>query len=117
MNVEEYRLYCLSLNGVTEDFPFDQQVLAFRVGGKIFALADIFDFVSVNLKCDPEKAIQWRELYAGVTPGFHMNKKHWNTVLTDGSVPVKVLHEMIRDSYTLVFRSLPKSIREGMEAG
>jgi predicted DNA-binding protein (MmcQ/YjbR family) len=111
MNIEEYRLFCLSLPGTTEDFPFDETTLVFRVGGKIYALADITTFGSMNLKSDPEKAIQWRELYSGVTPGYHMNKKHWNTVSTDGSVPVKVLWQMIRDSYKLVHDSLPKSIK------
>jgi predicted DNA-binding protein (MmcQ/YjbR family) len=114
MDLEFYRSYCLAKKGVTEDFPFDQNVLVFRVGGKIFSLLDVNEFVSINLKCDPEKAIEYRELYSGVTAGFHMNKKHWNTVETRGDVPRKVILELADHSYVLVLSSLPKKMRESL---
>jgi predicted DNA-binding protein (MmcQ/YjbR family) len=114
MDIEFYRTYCLSKNGVTEDFPFDENVLVFRVGGKIFSLCDVNEFVSINLKCDPEKAVEYREKYYGVRPGYHMNKKHWNTIETSGDVPRKVLLELVDHSYDLVFSSLPKKQRESL---
>jgi predicted DNA-binding protein (MmcQ/YjbR family) len=114
MDIEFYRTYCLSKNGVTEDFPFDENVLVFRVGGKIFSLCDVNEFVSINLKCDPEKAVEYREKYHGVRPGYHMNKKHWNTIETSGDVPRKVLLELVDHSYDLVFSSLPKKQRESL---
>jgi predicted DNA-binding protein (MmcQ/YjbR family) len=112
MNIEDFRIYCLKKHDVTEDFPFDESTLVFRIGGKIFALCDINDFDGVNLKCDPEKAVELREQYDGVTPGYHMSKKHWNTVLTDGSVPAQVFQELIDHSYDIVKASLPKKLRE-----
>lgn len=112
MNIEDFRIYCLKKPHVTEDFPFDESTIAFRIGGKIFALCDINEFTGVNLKCDPEKAIELREQYEGVTPGYHMSKKHWNTLLTDGSVPPKVFQELIDHSYEIVKASLPKKLRE-----
>ena len=114
MDIEFYRSYCLAKNGVTEDFPFDENVLVFRVGGKIFSLCDVNEFVSINLKCEPEKAIEYREKYNGVKPGFHMNKKHWNTIETSGDVPRKVLLELVDHSYELVFSSLTKKQRESI---
>jgi predicted DNA-binding protein (MmcQ/YjbR family) len=114
MDIEFYRTYCLSKKGVTEDFPFDENVLVFRVGGKIFSLCDVNEFVSINLKCEPEKAIEFREKYNGVKPGFHMNKKHWNTIETSGDVPRKVLLELVDHSYELVFSSLTKKQRESI---
>ena len=107
MNIEQYREICLSLPHTTEDMPFDENVLVFRVGGKIFTLLDVNDFSSVNLKCDPERAIELREQYDGILPGYHMNKKHWNTVLTDGSVSDDLIAELAQHSYDLVFKSLP----------
>jgi predicted DNA-binding protein (MmcQ/YjbR family) len=112
MNIEEYRDYCLSLPGVTEDFPFDQETLVFKVGGKMFSLTDVDDFRSVNLKCDPEKAIELREQFPSVTPVYHMSKKHWNTVLTDGSIPDYLLKQWIKDSYDLVVAGLSKKVRD-----
>lgn len=117
MNIEEFRFYCLSLKGVEEGLPFGDDVLAFKVGGKIFALTDINTFISVNLKCDPEKAVELREQYPSVMPGYHMNKKHWNTVLADGSVPDRLLKEWTKHSYDLVFASLPKKVREEISLG
>ena len=89
-------------------------MLAFRVGGRIFALMDVDAFESVNLKCDPERAVDLREQHPGITPGYHTNKRHWNTVLTDGSVPYRVLLELARHSYDLVRASLPKKLRDGL---
>jgi predicted DNA-binding protein (MmcQ/YjbR family) len=112
MDIEHYRELCLSLPHVTEDMPFDENVLVFRIGGKIFTLLDINDFESVNLKCDPERAIELREQHAGIQPGYHMNKKHWNTVRTDGSVDDRLIVELVKHSYDLVFKSLPLSKRK-----
>ena len=108
MNIEEYRDYCLSFHGVTEEFPFDEKVLVFKVMGKIFSLTNIDLFKSVNLKCDPEWAQELREEYIGIVPGYHMNKKHWNTVKMDGSIPSDKLKELIDHSYELVVKKLPK---------
>ncbi len=112
MNIEEYRNYCLSLNGVTEDFPFGEQTLVFRVGGKMFALANIDEYEFVNLKCDPNKAILLREQFEGVSPGWHMNKKHWNSVKTSADVDDELFKELIQDSYDLILSSLPKKVRD-----
>ena len=112
MNIEEYRDYCLKLSGVTEEFPFDEKTLVFKVMGKMFALTDVDEFASVNLKCDPERAVQLRENYSGINGGYHMNKKHWNTVQTDGSVEDELFYELIKHSYDLVVAKLPRKIRE-----
>lgn len=112
MDIQTFREYCLKKNGVTEDTPFDNNTLCFRVGNKIFALLDIDKFESVNLKCDPEKAIMLRESYEGIIPGYHMNKKHWNTVSCDGKVPAQLILELVDHSYSLVFASLPKKLKE-----
>lgn len=112
MNLEELREYCLSKPAATESFPFDQHVLVFKVGGKMFALTDLKDGEpSVNLKCDPELAIELRERYGEVQPGYHMNKRLWNTVHLSGRIPDKILKEWIDHSYELVVQSLPKKIR------
>ena len=108
MNIEELREYCLSKKGVTESFPFDEATLVFKVSGKMFALTDLVDAFSVNLKCDPEKAIELREQFPCVIPGYHMNKPHWNTVVIDGSVNDKLLKEWIDHSYDLIVKSLTK---------
>jgi predicted DNA-binding protein (MmcQ/YjbR family) len=112
MNIEEFRDYCLSKKGVTESFPFDNVTLVFKVMGKIFALADVDNFEGVNLKCNPEKSIELREQFDGITAGYHMNKKHWNTVKTDGSIPEGLLYSLISHSYELVASSLPKKLKE-----
>ena len=112
MDIESYRSYCLAKKGADEGFPFDATTLVFKVGGKMFALTDIDSFVSVNLKCDPEKAIDLREQFEGVKPGWHMNKKHWNTVEVDSDVNDALFKELIDHSYELVLNSLPKRIRE-----
>ncbi|MBC6989823.1 MULTISPECIES: MmcQ/YjbR family DNA-binding protein [Hymenobacter] len=112
MNIEDFRDYCLLKPGVVEDTPFDLDTLVFKVGGKIFALTDISTFGSVNLKCDPERAIQLREEYDYVLPGYHMNKKHWNTILIGTGVSDRQLREWVDHSYELVLKSLPKAKRE-----
>lgn len=114
MNIEEFRDYCLSLKAVREEFPFDDQTLVFKVKGKIFALADVDIFESINLKCDPEEAIELRERYPAVRPGYHMSKVHWNTILMDGSIPDTQLKDWIRKSYGLVVKKLPKKDSLGL---
>lgn len=111
MNIEEFREYCLSKPSTTECFPFDENTLVFKVAGKMFALTDIVDAFSINIKCDPEKAIELREHYDCVQPGYHMNKMHWNTIIIDGTVSDAVLKEWIDDSYDLIVSSLNKSQR------
>lgn len=115
MNIEEYRDYCLSLPGVTEEFPFDAETLVFKVMGKMFALTDVDAFKSINLKAEPEYCIELRELYSGINPGFHMNKKHWNTVDTDGSVDDDLMYKLINDSYALVVKGLTKKLKEQLK--
>jgi predicted DNA-binding protein (MmcQ/YjbR family) len=104
--------FCLNLKSVKEDFPFDKQTLVFKVHGKMFALCDIEDFKSINLKCDPEKAIDLRERYAGIRPGWHMNKTHWNTVSVDEDVSWDLIFELTKHSYELVYATLPKKITQ-----
>lgn len=107
MNIEIFREYCLSKAGVTEEFPFGENTLVFKVSGKMFALTDVDLFSSINLKCNPEEAVLLREHYPAVQPGYHMNKKHWNTIGMDGSIPDKLLFQWIDNSYNLVFEGLP----------
>jgi predicted DNA-binding protein (MmcQ/YjbR family) len=114
MNLEFIREYCISKYQAEESFPFDASILAFKIGGKIFALFGIDDFKSINLKCDPEKSIELRERYEGINPGFHMNKKHWNTVNVFQDVDNQLVLELIDHSYDLVLKSLPKKIRDGI---
>jgi len=114
MDLETFRNYSLGLPGVTEGFPFGETTLVFKVGEKIFALADAELFASVNLKCDPELAIELRERFPSVIPGFHMNKKHWNTVQMDGSIPAKLILEWTKHSYELIVASLPSKIRNAL---
>ena len=112
MNIEEYRDYCLSKPGVTEGFPFDEKVLVFKVMGKMFALTDVDKFDGVNLKCDPERAIELRETNPGIAPGFHMSKSNWNTVSTDGSVEDILFYELIDHSYEMVVTGLTKKLKK-----
>ncbi|SFE57690.1 MmcQ/YjbR family DNA-binding protein [Sunxiuqinia elliptica] len=108
MNIEELRAYCIAKPGVTEDFPFDETTLVFKVMDKMFALTDLEGPLSMNLKCDPELALELREKHACVLPGYHMHKKHWNTITIDGSVSDQQLKEWIDHSYQLVVNKLPK---------
>ena len=113
MDIESLREYCLAKSAVEESFPFGETTLVFKVKGKMFLLTSLDSpALEFNVKCEPEKAIEWREQYAAVQPGYHMNKKHWNTVTADGSIPTRVLKEMIDDSYALVVNSLPRKMRD-----
>ncbi|MFZ6663793.1 MmcQ/YjbR family DNA-binding protein [Peijinzhouia sedimentorum] len=115
MDIEFYRDYCLQKPGVTESFPFDDKVLVFKVMNKIFALADVDLFESINLKCDPERAVELRESYPAVQPGYHMNKAHWNTISMDGSLSDQMLCELIDHSYDLIVASLPKKLKQELD--
>jgi len=115
MNIESYRNYCLSFAGVTEETPFDADTLVFKVMGKMFGLTSIENFKFINLKCEPEFAIELRERYESVSPGYHMNKKHWNSILTDGELSDQELKYWIHHSYHLVANSLTKKQKEELE--
>ncbi|MFN3917226.1 MAG: MmcQ/YjbR family DNA-binding protein [Flavobacteriales bacterium] len=111
MNIEEYRNYCLKKKGVTESFPFDENTLVFKVMGKMFALCDVDEFESINLKAAPEEIDRRKEEYNGVLPGYHMNKKYWVTVLTNGVVSDQLLFEWIDISYEEVIKGLTKKLQ------
>jgi predicted DNA-binding protein (MmcQ/YjbR family) len=115
INLETYYEYCLSKKGVTEHFPFDEDTLVFKVGGKMFALSSLLQWErgapSVNLKCDPERAQELRAEYDSIQPGFHMSKIHWNTIAVNQDVDDLLLKELIDHSYDLVFKSLAKKIQ------
>jgi len=115
MNVEDLRGFCLSLKGVTESFPFDDVTLVFKVMNKMFCLASLDGELSVNIKNDPEKIIQLREEYPAVSPGYHMNKIYWNTVLIDGGIPAELIKNWIVESYNLIVGSLPKKKQQELE--
>ena len=115
MNIEEVREYCITKKGCEETFPFDEVTLVFKVMGKMFALLSLDKGTSVNLKCDPEKSIQLREQYEAITPGWHMNKKHWNTVVFDTNLPDSLIKELIDNSYDLVVSSLTKKLKKELE--
>lgn len=117
MLLEEFYEYCNRKPFVSEGFPFDQSTLVLKVGSKMFALTDVDHFESVNLKCDPERSIELREFYFGIQPGYHMNKKHWNTVSANADVSDDLLKELIDISYNLVFQSLTKKERHELEMG
>jgi len=114
MNVEELREYCLSKKGAEECFPFDEDTLVFKVGGKMFALIDLIGELSINLKCNPEKAQELRENYSAIQPGYHMNKRLWNTVYLNGSLSNNLIKELIDHSYELVYNSLPNKIKSNI---
>jgi predicted DNA-binding protein (MmcQ/YjbR family) len=102
MDIESLREYCISKTNATESFPFGENTLVFKINGKIFALVNLDGDLSINLKCDPAIAIDLRERYSSVTAGYHMNKKHWNTIYLDGSVPDKEVFSWIDHSYDLI---------------
>jgi len=112
MDLESFREYCLSKPAATEDTPFGEDVLVFKVAGKMFALASLDDVpATANLKCDPDLALELRDRYEQVRPGYHMNKKHWNTVEIDTGIPDAELRKMIDHSYELVVKRLPQAKR------
>jgi len=112
MNIQQFYEFCLSKKGVTEHFPFDEETLVFKVGGKMFCLTSLNQWEegnpSLNLKCDPEKAEELRAEYEAIIPGWHMSKVHWNTVAFKSDVSDKMMRELINHSYELVFNSLTK---------
>ena len=114
MNIEELREYCLNKKGTTEELPFDENTLVFKVMGKMFALTSLIRIpFTVNLKCDPERALELREQYPAVQPGYHMNKKHWNTInFEDGSLNNAFLLELVDHSYNLVVLKLTKKVQQ-----
>src|SRR5690554_2482202 len=118
MNIEEVRELCLQMSYATEDMPFDDKTLVFRVGGKMFALLGLdSDPASINLKCEPEHAISLREEYPeNVFPGYHMNKQHWNTVIVQLPITKSIFQEMLQHSYELIFQKLPKKTKEELQS-
>lgn len=118
MNVEDFRNYCLTKKGVTESFPFDEHTLVFKVMDKMWALCALNRLpTQVNLKCDPERAVQLRETYPGlIIPGYHMSKVHWNTVLIEEAIPVALIIELIDHSYNLVCLKLTKKQQKELKA-
>jgi predicted DNA-binding protein (MmcQ/YjbR family) len=113
MNIEQIREYCLKKRGVTEEFPFDEETLVFKIMGKIFLLASLESIpLQINLKCDPEKAAELQEEYESVQPGYHMNKKHWNTIIIDGSIPKQKILEWIDHSFNFSCGWIKKIISE-----
>lgn len=117
MNIETFREYCLAKKGVTESTPFGPDTLVFKVMNKMFALTGLnSEEFRVNLKCDPDRAIELREEYEHIIPGYHMNKQHWNTVIiSDGNIPEKLQRELIDHSYELIVSSLPKKVQKEWE--
>ncbi len=118
LSVDDLRHYLLAKKGVTEEQPFGPDVLVFKVMGKMFALLAWQDApLRITLKCDPDDALALRQQYAAVQPGYHMNKRHWNTITLDGGIPDSVLREMIDDSYALVVAGLKRSQRDELSRG
>ncbi len=116
MHIEAFREYCLSKKGVTEELPFDAHTLVYKVMGKMFALTGLNRIpFSVNLKCDPDRALDLREVYPEIAPGYHMNKKHWNTVNFSETLATDLLQELIDHSYDLVVQGLTKKLKTALE--
>lgn len=115
MNIQQLYEFCLSKKGVTEHFPFDEDTLVFKVGGKMFALSSLQQWEngtpSINLKCDPERAMELRAEFESIKPGYHMSKIHWNTVTFNGDVNDKMICELITNSYFLILKSLTKKMQ------
>lgn len=117
MILADFCALCLSLPGVEETTPFGPEVLVYKVGGKMFATAVPEELPHrVNLKCDPERALELRDRYEEIVPGYHMNKKHWNTLTLGGRVPTALAADLVRHSYDLVAASLPKKVREPLQS-
>ncbi|HEY9043381.1 MAG TPA: MmcQ/YjbR family DNA-binding protein [Rheinheimera sp.] len=112
MNFQDCREHCLMQQQSSEDFPFGPDIYVYKVVGKIFAiLSETAGGARVNLKCDPQEALMLRDIFPAITPGYHMNKQHWNTLLLDGSVPENEVKRQIEHSYQLVVKSLPRARR------
>jgi predicted DNA-binding protein (MmcQ/YjbR family) len=112
MNGRSLRALCLDRAGAVEEFPFGPQTSVFKIGGKMFALSALdSEPLTVSLKCEPELAAQLRATHQAIAPGYHLNKRHWNTVTLDGSLPDEMVRDMLEDSYDLVYEGLPKSKR------
>lgn len=112
MDIESLRAYCLDKKGATESMPFGDKTLVFKVMNKMFALASLDTVpLRINLKCDPDKAVELREAHDQVQPGYHMNKQHWNTVILDGGLPQPFVHELIDHSFDLIIQGLPKKVK------
>lgn len=112
MDLPDLVSHCLSKPAAEESTPFGPEILVYKVAGKVFALTNPSDFPPrVNLKCDPDRATELREQFESVIPGYHMNKKHWNTVILDGSLPARLVRELVDHSYELVVSTLTKSKR------
>lgn len=116
MDIEEIRNYCLGKPGVSESFPFDNETLVFKVGSKMFCLTNLNITKSINLKCNPERAIELREEFEEVLPGYHMNKKHWNTVSLEGRLERNFILGLIDHSYNLVYKKLNKTEKEKIKS-
>ncbi len=114
MDLEKVREYCLSKKAANESMPFDEDSLVIKVHNKIFCILNMKFPYSINLKCEPELALELRNDYEGVSPGYHMNKKHWNTILLDSDIPEKLIKVWIDNSYNLVVKKLPKHLRENL---
>lgn len=114
LTLTQFRSICGSLPLSEETFPFDEKTLVLKVAGKMYAAADVENFEGITLKCKPEVAETRREEYAAVLPGYHMNKRHWITVLADGSVPERLIREWIIDSYQCVIEGLPARQRKAL---
>ena len=112
MNARALRECCLDKPGAVEDFPFSPGMSVFKVGGKVFAISGLERTpLEVSLKCEPELAVSLRESYEAIRPGYHLNKRHWNTVTLDGSLPDKLVRDLVEDSYDLVVSGLPKRVQ------
>jgi predicted DNA-binding protein (MmcQ/YjbR family) len=115
MNIEDLRDFCLSLKDVSESFPFNETALVFKVLGKMFCLTDLEGELAIIIKNEPEKIIQMQEEYPAVKPGYHMNKKHWNFVIIDGSIPDEQIKGWIVESYNLVIKGMPKKKQQELK--
>lgn len=120
MNIEQLRNYCITKKGVTEHFPFDDVTLVFKVMNKMFALSGLNSWeqneAKINLKCDPERSLELRSQYDSINPGWHMNKKHWNTLTLNNDVSDKIAFELIDHSYQLIVKGLTKKLREELKS-
>ena len=114
MDLEQVRAYCLKKKDVTETLPFDEDTPVYKVSGKMFCLANLNPPIFINLKCDPEKAVELREKYEEVQPGYHMNKMHWNSIYLASNILDKIVYGWIDDSYNLTVTKLPKVQKENL---